>query len=150
MTENGRNVLVGIFVLVGLLVLGLLIVKFQTTVGYFAGLGDYYIEIKAETTADVRVGQNVHLNGKPIGEVTSVELAEDPRKGVIITAAIDQKYDIPEDVGSAYIYQGQIGPPYIEIKADDSHSAVMMEKMSWSKNHSLMVRSSFPVLVRVT
>ena len=130
MSERGRNLVVGIFVLAGLIALGLLIVKFQGAVSYFGGLQDYYIEIEASQTAAVLSGQTVHLNGYPIGNVSSVILADDldPRKGVIITASIRQAYSIPEDVDTVSIYQGQIGPPFIDIKVLPTHSAVMMDK----------------------
>ena len=128
MNEYGRNVVVGFFVLLGMVVLALLIVKFQSTVGYFSGSDDYYIEIEAEQTAAILPGQTVHLNGKPVGRIRSVELAEDPRDGVIITAAIRQQYSIPEDVAEVSIYQGQLGPPFIQIRVLPSHSAVMLDK----------------------
>jgi len=130
MSERGRNIIVGFFVLLGLAVLAYLIVKFQSTVGLFTGRDDYYIEIQADQTAAVLPGQAIHLNGKPIGRIHSVGLAKDkdPRQGVIITAAINQQYSIPENVEIVSIYQGQIGPPYIEIRALPSHSAVMMDK----------------------
>ena len=129
MTERGRNTIVGIFVLLGLFVLGLLIVKFQTAVDYFGGLRDYYIEIQAAQTAAVLPGQAMHMNGYPVGEIKSVRLADDPRQGVIITASIGYAYSIPEDVDTVSIYRGQIGPPFIEIKVLPTHSAVMIPKM---------------------
>ena len=130
MSERGRNIVVGLFVLLGLAVLGYLIVKFQATVGLFSDRNDYYIEIQADQTADVLPGQTIHLNGHPVGHIRSVDLAddEDPRKGVIIIAAIKQQYSIPEDVTIVSIYQNQIGPPYIEIRALPSHLDKMLEK----------------------
>ncbi|MCK4850788.1 MAG: MCE family protein [Phycisphaerae bacterium] len=128
MSEHGRNIIVGFFVLLGLAVLAYLIVKFQSTVGLFTGRGDYYIEIQADQTAAVLPGQAIHLNGKPVGRIRSVDLAEDPRKGVIIIAAINQQYSIPDDVKKVFIYQGEIGPPFIQIRALPSHSAVPMKK----------------------
>ena len=125
MTERGRNIVIGIFVLLGLFVLGLLIVKFRTAVDYFGGMRDYYIEIQAEKTAAVLAGQTIHMNGYPIGEIKSVKLAEDPRQGVIITAAIGSAYSIPEDVDTVWIYRGQLGPPFIDIKVLPSHSDKM-------------------------
>ena len=122
MSERGRDTVVGLFVLLGLLVLALLIVKFQTAANYFGGLRDYYIEIQAEKTAAVLAGQTIHMNGYPIGEIKSVRLADDPRDGVIITAAIGQAYRIPVDADTVWIYQGQIGPPFIDIKVLPSHS----------------------------
>ena len=130
MSERGRNIAVGLFVLLGLAALGYLIVKFQPTVGLFADRSDYYIEIQADQTAAVLPDQTIHLNGKPVGHIRSVELADDkdPRKGVIIIAAINQQYSIPEDVKIVSIYQGQIGTPYIEIRALASHSDKMLKK----------------------
>ncbi len=122
MSERARNTVIGIFVLLGMLVLGLLIVKFRTAVDYFGGMRDYYIEIQAEKTAAVLAGQTIHMNGYPIGQIKSVRLAKDPRNGVIITAAIGQAYSIPKDVDTVHIYQGQLGPPFIDIKVLPSHS----------------------------
>ena len=128
MTERGRNTVVGLFVLAGLGVLAYLIVQFEVTAGFFTRMGDYYIEVRAEQSAAVLPGQPIHLNGQPIGRIESVELAEDPRDGVIIIAAINQRYNIPEDVKEVWIHQNQLGPPFIEIKALRSNSSVPMKK----------------------
>ena len=50
MSERGRNIIVGLFVLAGLAVLALLIEKFQSTAGLLTGRGDYYIDIQADQT----------------------------------------------------------------------------------------------------
>ena len=128
MTERGRNVVVGIFALLGLIVLAVLIVQFQAGVRYFRGTKDYYLEITADQTAAILPGQDVHLNGKRVGYIKSVELATDPREGVIIIASIDPKYDIPKDIEHVSIYQGQLGPPFIDIRVYSHHSSEMTEK----------------------
>ena len=122
MTERGRDIVIGVFVLLGLAVLGLLIIKFNTAVDYFGGMRNYYIEIQADKTAAVLAGQTVHLNGYPIGEIKSVRLADDPRQGVIITATIGQDFRIPSDVDTVYIYQAQLGPPWIDIEVLGTNS----------------------------
>ena len=100
MSERGRNIVIGFFVLLGLAALGYLVVRFQTTVNVFTDRSDYYIEIHADHTAAVLPDQTIHINGEPVGHILSVDLVddEDPRKGVIIIAAINQQYSIPEDV----------------------------------------------------
>ena len=128
MNERRRDIVVGIFVLLGLVVLGVLIVQFRGAVSYFTGRQNYYLEIEADQTAAVLPGQAVHLNGYPIGEISKVRLADDPRQGVIITASINQAYSIPEDVKTVSIYQGQIGPPFIQIMVLPTNSAKMMDK----------------------
>ena len=128
MTERGRNVVVGIFTLLGLIVLAVLIVQFQAGVRHFKGTKDYYVEITADQTAAILPGQDVHLNGKRVGYIKSVELAKDPRNGVIIIASIDPKYDIPIDVEHVSIYQGQLGPPFMDIRVYPHHSDQVVKK----------------------
>lgn len=128
MTERGRNVVVGVFTLLGLIFLALLVVQFQAGLRHLRGSKDYYLEIAADQTAAILPGQDVHLNGKRIGYIKSVELAEDPREGVVIIASIDSKYDIPVDVKQVSIYQGQLGPPFIDIRVYPTHSDQMVEK----------------------
>ena len=90
MKENTRNVIVGITMLSGLALLGVMILLFAGMPSLFKG--GYTLRIRFPSTADVKVGDPVHLSGIRIGEITAIGFADgDARRGVCMTARIDSQ-----------------------------------------------------------
>lgn len=121
MKENTRNIVVGITVLSALALLAGMIVLFAGMPSLFKG--GYTVRICFPTTADVTVGDPVHLSGIRVGEITEIGFAEgDPRLGVCMTARINSDVRVPANV-NAYIYsRGFTGGAYIELKADGEYA----------------------------
>ena len=95
MTDRNRNVLIGLFVLVGLGCLAVLIVLFGESRGIFSQR--YVVRAKFDRIAGVREGTDVNLAGVWAGNVTKVELIDpgEPGKGVYAVMQIDQQYVVP-------------------------------------------------------
>jgi len=95
MTDRNRNVLIGLFVLVGLVCLAVLIVLFGESRGLFSQR--YVVRAKFKRIVGVREGTDVNLAGVWAGNVTNVELIDpgEPGKGVYAVMQIDQQYVVP-------------------------------------------------------
>jgi len=117
MTENARNVAVGLTVIVALVLLAGMIVMFSG--GKFR-LGDgYEITMHFPSSGDAKSGDEVHLAGIPVGRITNVSFTDgDPRKGVTITARIDADKRIPANVNAYIFSRGFMGGSYLQLHAD--------------------------------
>ncbi len=90
-----RNLIIGTFVLFGLLALGLMIVLFGESPQSFTRT--YDVTIYFPSAGPVRTGDPVLLNGMEIGRITSVQPQADVRKGIKFMAAISSNYLVPVD-----------------------------------------------------
>jgi ABC-type transporter Mla subunit MlaD len=108
MQEMQRNVMVGVFALLGLVALGTLIVVFgQGPAGLVAG-GTYPLHIHFDEVVDIREGNQVMVKGLSIGRVVSVSMLTPTERtptdsiavgsvtGVDVVVAIENRYRLPE------------------------------------------------------
>jgi phospholipid/cholesterol/gamma-HCH transport system substrate-binding protein len=107
MSTRFHNILVGLTVLVGLMLLGGMIF-------WFAGMpealrGGYQVHIHMPDSGGAKVGDTATLRGLPVGKLTDVAfVSSDPSQGVNLTLHIDNGINLP--VGTkAYISQGLLG-----------------------------------------
>lgn len=98
MDDVRRNVMVGAFVLVGLVALGAMVIIFGMSPASLATTGTYPLKVRFANVVQIRSGNLVTARGIMIGRVSSVDFA-DPNNfdaGVDVTLAIDSKYRIPK------------------------------------------------------
>jgi phospholipid/cholesterol/gamma-HCH transport system substrate-binding protein len=117
MTENGRNVIVGVVVLVALILVGVMIMIFTTLPGAFhAG---YPLQILADTTYDVNPGLPVHFSGLGVGVVKDIDFTDphDPTKGVTFHVQIDKGIRLPGNTAAYVFTKGFVGSAWLELKA---------------------------------
>lgn len=97
MKETRRNLLVGVFVLCGLLSLGALVVLFGKAPGWLVRGDAYPLHIRFEQVADIRPGNLVTVRGITIGRVQSVDLVDrtDFDAGVDVVVSVQRGYQIP-------------------------------------------------------
>ena len=117
MSERGRNIAVGLTVIVGLCMLGTMIV-------IFTGLPEmlrphYKVHVRFDSTHDAKEGDPVRLAGMRIGSILDVDFTSgDPRQGVTFTLAIDRAVRVPGNV-TAYIHsRGFVGSGWIELRPE--------------------------------
>lgn len=97
MQERRRNMLVGLFVLFGLIAFGTLIVLFgrgPTTLLYGK---TYPVVARFKSATGIRAGTLVTVWGKTIGRVQSVDFVDAERfeEGVRVVLAVDSRYQLP-------------------------------------------------------
>lgn len=95
MKERKQNALIGLFVLGGLVSLGVLMVKFGEAAGLLRA--GYTVHAQFDRVAGMREGLEVSLAGVPIGRVMGVDLVDrdDPGKGVLVAMEINKQFKIP-------------------------------------------------------
>ncbi len=97
MYEFRRNLIVGIFVLIALIALGVMIILFGETPEYFQTRTSYRVGMYFDTAGPIQNGDPVLINGLQVGRVKWIEPREDIRKGVVIVTEIQNRYKIPID-----------------------------------------------------
>jgi phospholipid/cholesterol/gamma-HCH transport system substrate-binding protein len=124
MHEMRQNLLVGLFVLVGLGVLGVLVVLFGRGPTQMLGGPGYPLHIVFDTAGGVREGNPVTLAGIRVGRIDSISFVSTERfdQGVRVTAIIRDEYrgKIPQGSTAVTTEPGLgLGRPPIEIVPGD-------------------------------
>jgi phospholipid/cholesterol/gamma-HCH transport system substrate-binding protein len=117
MKESTRNIAIGLTVIVALgMVCGMILI--------FAGLpgplhGGYRIKLHFTGAANAHEGDQVHLNGMPIGKIADIYFTDgDARKGVTFVARIDRGARIPGNVRAYIVSKGLAGGAYLDLRSD--------------------------------
>lgn len=97
MPEMRRNVVVGLFVLLGLVALAILTILFGQDPGWLVPRQDYALNIQFDRANGVRVGTLVEAGGIPIGEVRAVRFSDpaDFTRGVTVQVAFHEGIRLP-------------------------------------------------------
>ncbi len=117
MTENTRNVAIGLTVLIGLCMLVVLVLAFTGLPQLFQT--GYTIKMHFEQTHDIVPGDPIYLRGKRVGLVQDVEFTDDdPRKGVTITAKVRSDVRLPGNIQARVFTKGLVGKGYLSLIPD--------------------------------
>ncbi len=125
MNETRRNVIVGIFVLLGLVALGIMIVLFGEAPQVFTP--SYTVTVNFPSAGPVHQADPVLMNGLQVGQVRAIEPMADIRKGVRVICSINAKYTIPVDAQPLIKEQTiALGKPAVRIDVGPENSATML------------------------
>lgn len=104
MKERNRNIIVGLTAILGLIALAYLVFVF----GEMPALtGDFYrVTFRIDDASGLDEGSRVRLLGVDIGEITQVELMDDPSQGVALLGRIEGEFDIP--AGSTVVSEASL------------------------------------------
>jgi phospholipid/cholesterol/gamma-HCH transport system substrate-binding protein len=114
MNERFRNIAVGLTAVVGLAVLATMVV-------IFAGLPEmfrtgYVVTMHFSDTHGLQAGDNVHMLGRKVGTITSVDYTDgNPLKGVTMEARIDEDVRVPTNVSVRVFSKGLVGKGYLAL-----------------------------------
>jgi phospholipid/cholesterol/gamma-HCH transport system substrate-binding protein len=123
-TQRRRNMIVGVFVVLGLCALVWLVFKFGDLPIAVTKIGSFNVSIQFPTAPGVQRDTPVRFCGYQIGRVTNVnppKAMRDLNTGkfyhqTIVVISIDKRYsDIPDDVEAKLMTRG-LGSSYIELK----------------------------------
>jgi len=130
MTERQRNTAVGVFVIIGFVLLGVLILEFSDIVT--VAKRGYLVTVTMENSRGAMPGKVVHFRGVGIGNVSEVRL--DPKGfGVVMILRIESDVDIPANAELRASPSG-FGDVYLDITLPSmggkpvEPSAVMLPK----------------------
>lgn len=122
--QKRRNIIVGLFVLVGLTALVVMVYKFGELPVFVGKLKSFPVEVQFPTASGVEQNTPVRFCGYPIGRVTSIEpprVMKDRETGelyhqTIVVLSIEKRYNnIPNDVEVKLMKRG-LGSSYIELE----------------------------------
>lgn len=123
-TQRRHNVVVGLFVILGMCALVWLIFKFGDLPGFVTKLDSFEVFVQFPTATGVQRDTPVRFCGYQIGRVTSVmapEIREDMVDGLeyyqtVVVLSIDKRYvTIPSNIEVKLMTRG-LGSSYIELK----------------------------------
>ena len=143
--QNRRNLVVGVFVVVGFLAFGWLVFKFGDLPLWVAKLRSYDVHVQFSAANGVQKDTPIRFCGYQIGRVTAVEpprtraeIVSDPNQEPRwfhqsrVTMSIDKQFDtLPRDCEVKLMTRG-LGSSFIEIKAPiyDANAPVLVHGMT--------------------
>src|SRR5688572_12368257 len=87
MSKSRMELKVGLFVLIGLILTGIMIMRFSKGTGFS---GTYEVNLEARNAGGIIPGASVLMAGVPIGSVTRIVLAGDGSKVTMIASIYDR------------------------------------------------------------
>jgi phospholipid/cholesterol/gamma-HCH transport system substrate-binding protein len=127
MSENKRNILVGIFVLAGLAALGWLIVRFGDLPTLVSRYDAHEVLIYFPEAPGIQENTSVFFCGYPVGKVLKVNPPallsdlDDPEKEyyqIVVEIAVSTDYQVPKNVVPKVFRRG-LGVGYVEFVLED-------------------------------
>ena len=114
-----KNIVVGVFVLIGLVCVAYLSIK----LGRMEVLGDsgYTITARFSSVAGLRVGANVEIAGVAVGRVSAIRLDTDDYTAQV-DLHINEGIPLSEDIMASVKTSGLIGDKYIAITPGGSET----------------------------
>lgn len=115
---------VGVFVLIGLVLLGLLLVNFSKGASLF--VPTYDVRLKTSNSGGLIPGAKVVLAGVPVGSIAKIDL--DPSgKLVYAVMRIYKRYQIHSDATFFVEQAGFLGDQYIFVKAEKNEAPMLKD-----------------------
>ncbi len=115
---------VGVFVIIGLVLLGVLLVSFSKGTSIF--ISTYEVKMRTSNIGGLIPGAKVVLAGVPIGTVDRIELEQDG-KFVIAILEIREKYQIHGDALFFIEQAGFLGDQYVAVKVDKNAAPMLKD-----------------------
>lgn len=123
--DKKTELLVGIFLTVGLVLLGVLILQFGSVREYFRD--SYEVTVPFPDATGVKVGTPIMLGGSRIGKVPRMPKLNDQFNGVIVPLEIYKDKRIPADAKFSIGTAGLLGDAFIEISPTGAKTIAYIE-----------------------
>lgn len=114
MTKRSIEILVGLFVLLGLLALVFVAMK-AANLTSFNNNASYVLTARFDNIGGLKVRAPVRSAGVVVGRVTSIVLDPKTYQGVV-SLAIDQRFKFPQDSAAKILTAGLLGDQYIGLE----------------------------------
>ena len=123
MTKRNTEILVGLFVLLGLLALVFVALKAANLTSFSSG-ATYALTARFDNIGGLKVRAPVRSAGVVVGRVTSIRFDPKTYQGVV-TLAVDQRYTFPQDSAAKILTAGLLGDQYVGLEpgGDDTDLA---------------------------
>ena len=140
MDRKAMDLWVGVFVIAGVLALGLLAFKVGNLAGE-SGVKTIRIEARFDNVGGLKLKAPVKSSGVLVGRVANIYF-DNVKFQAVVTLALDKRYEFPKDTSAAILTSGLLGEVYVGIDAggDDKNlqegdkilltqSAVVLERL---------------------
>jgi ABC-type transporter Mla subunit MlaD len=115
-SDRKTELLVGLFLFVGLALGGFVVLKFGKVRDYFQGTYTKYVQFDDAT--GIRIGSPVALGGQRVGKVKAEPLLNAPKYDTVtLELEIFSTYPVPENVRYEIATAGLLGDSYIAIRS---------------------------------
>ncbi|AHF93619.1 ABC-type transport system involved in resistance to organic solvents, periplasmic component [Opitutaceae bacterium TAV1] len=111
MKQNKTELIVGAFVLAGIVAIAWLAIKIGS--GTLLGSGSWLLEARFANSGGINPGSSVIIAGVPVGRVESVRL--DDGFNAIVTLRLQDSLKLPTDTMASIKTSGLIGDRYIAL-----------------------------------
>lgn len=123
--DKKTELMVGLFLFIGLIMLGLLILQFGSVRELFKST--YEITVSFPDGTGIKEGTPIMLGGSKIGKVPRKPVLNETFNGVIIPLEIYQHIKIPSDAKFSIGTSGLLGDSYIEIRPTGKETTTYIE-----------------------
>jgi len=121
MKKSNIELMVGIFMVIGIICLGYLTIKLGKM--EFFGRGHYPIVADFQSVAGLKTGANVEIAGVPVGRVGTITL--DQKTGTArVELLINEGVEVTEDTIASVKTTGLIGDRYIYLSLGNSQEVL--------------------------
>lgn len=124
MSEKSQAGIVGLFVFIGLVLIGTLMLTFSRGIGLFKP--KYEIIMRTRSVAGLKTGANVFLSGVNIGKVASIKL-DQKNNGVLVRLTILQEFSLHNDSRFVIEQQGVLGDQFVNIAPGSPGSPLLKD-----------------------
>ena len=135
------EILVGLFMLCGLLALMVLVLK-VSGLEDLTGNDGYKITANFDTVGSLRVRSRITIGGVQVGKVAAIGLDKDTFQSVVTMSIYDKVNNIPKDSSAVIQTSGLIGDNYVALmpgsstevlkggdKIEETQGALILEKL---------------------
>ncbi len=145
MKKNTLEMIVGLFMLAGLLAFGYLALQLGE-VPFLSSSSKYIIKAEFDNVSGVKKGAAVQIAGVVVGDVSEVELSQDEL--AVLSLRLDKGVKVPVDSIASVKSQGIIGDKYIQLSLGGNEEilvagAVLTETESAIDIESLISKFAF-------
>ncbi len=123
-SERKTEILVGLFLFVGMLMLGGVVLQFGGLHEWFADT--YNLRVAFPNAAGIREGSPVYLGGSKVGKVVRHPQLNETFTGILVDLKIRDDVDIPADSIFAIGSAGLMGDALVEIRPGSGESTVFL------------------------
>ncbi|MBM4017526.1 MAG: MCE family protein [Planctomycetes bacterium] len=112
--NDHKHVIVGLFVLVGAVLLGTMIAWFEGVAVFIRG--GYAMHVHLDSAVGIRAGKRIHLDGIEVGDVVGVTSAEPQAHGVWVEVRISPDVRIPKSARFVAQQSALGGDPFLDFR----------------------------------
>lgn len=141
MSRRNQEVIVGLFMILGILALGFLALKVSGLTS-FRSTGTYIITADFDNIGGLKIRAPVSIAGVKIGEVSAIDLDPETFRAKVSLKINDNADKLPMDTSASIFTQGLLGANYISLtpgyaetylhegdKIESTSPALILEKL---------------------